>query len=64
VIQRPHFSQRYYRRGHDGYRRHDGRRYNDRRYTRRDGRRYSGDPYYDFNRQYWDRSYRNPYHRR
>lgn len=20
-----------------------------------------GDPYYDFNRQYWDRSYRNPY---
>jgi hypothetical protein len=22
-----------------------------------------GDPYYDFNRQYWDRSYRNPYRR-
>jgi hypothetical protein len=64
VIERPHFSQRYYRRGHDGYRRYDDRRYNDRRYTRRDGRRHSNDPYYDFNRQYWDRSYRNPYDRR
>jgi hypothetical protein len=27
---------------------------------RRDGS-YRGDPYYDFNREYWDRSYRNPY---
>ena len=26
---------------------------------RRDG--YRGDPYYDFNREYWDRSYHNPY---
>jgi hypothetical protein len=68
VIERPHFSQRYYRRGHDGGRygdrRYDNRRYNDRRYTRRDGRRYSNDPYYDFNRQYRDRSYRNRYDRR
>jgi hypothetical protein len=24
-------------------------------------RGYRGDPYYDFNREYWDRSYRNPY---
>jgi hypothetical protein len=57
VIERPHFTERYYRR-------YDDRRYSDRRYSRRDGRRYSGDPYYDFNRMYWDRSYRNPYDRR
>ena len=59
VIERPYFSHRYSRRGYDGDR--YSRRY-DRRY--RDGRRYSGDPYYDFNRQYWDRSYRNPYNHR
>jgi hypothetical protein len=64
VIEPPYRSHRYYRRGYDGGRygsRRDSRRY-DRRY--RDGRRYSSDPYYDFNRQYWDRSYRNPYNHR
>ena len=34
-------------------RRYDGRVYED--------GAYQGDPYYDFNRQYWDRSYQNPY---
>jgi hypothetical protein len=54
VIERPYFSSRYYtRRGYDGP-----------RYERRcdspcDGA-YRGDPYYDFNREYWDRSY-HPY---
>ena len=38
----------------DGY-------YRDGRYYRQDGA-YSGDPYYDFNRLYWDRSY-HPYDR-
>jgi hypothetical protein len=65
VIERPYFSQRYYRRGHDGgrygYRRYDDRRYNDRRYTRRDGRRHSNDPY--FSREYRDRRHRRPYDR-
>jgi hypothetical protein len=46
-------------RGYD--RRYDGRYATGRRY--RDDRRYRGDhvygedPYYDFNREYWDRSY-------
>ena len=67
VIQRPYFGGgSHYRRGYDG-RRYTSRRYDDRRYSRRydgrrhDGRRdgaYSGDPNYDFNRMYWDRSYR------
>lgn len=33
--------------------------YRDRNY----GPRYSDDPYYNFNREYWDRSYHNPYSR-
>jgi len=36
-------------------------RYVDRSDRYRDDRSYGGDPYYDFNREYWDRSYRNPY---
>jgi hypothetical protein len=49
VMERPYYGGRtYYRRGYD-----------DRRYSRRDGA-YGGDPYYDFNREYWDRSY-HPY---
>ena len=41
--------------------RYDDRYYRDGRYYRQDGA-YSGDPYYDFNRLYWDRSY-HPYDR-
>lgn len=55
VIERPYFGGRYDRRG-DTYRRYDGRRYD----RRRSSGAYSGDPYYDFNREYWDRSY-HPY---
>jgi hypothetical protein len=43
----------YDRRNDDRYR--DGRRYSDRRY--RNEPVYGEDPYYDFNREYWDRSY-------
>lgn len=50
VIERPYFGGRAYRRDHYG------RRYDD-RYL---GQGYRGDPYYDFNREYWDRSY-HPY---
>jgi hypothetical protein len=68
VIERPYFGGREYRRGYDS-RRYNDRRYNDRRYDQG----YRGDPYYDFNREYWDRSYhpyddpnygRRPYDRR
>ena len=41
--------------------RYDDRYYRDGRYYRQNGA-YSGDPYYDFNRLYWDRSY-HPYDR-
>jgi hypothetical protein len=68
VIERPVFGSRYSGRRYDrrySDRRHDDRRYDDRRYDDRRYRRqsngaYSGDPYYDFNREYWDRSY-HPY---
>jgi hypothetical protein len=77
VIRRPRFGYGFYSpsfacRAHRVYHSHwipvrsYGRRYIvverpvvvvDRRYD--DG--YRGDPYYDFNREYWDRNYRNPY---
>jgi len=41
--------------------RYDDRYHRDGRYYRQDGA-YRGDPYYDFNREYWDRSY-HPYDR-
>jgi hypothetical protein len=44
---------RYERRYDDRY--YTGRRYDDRRY--RNEPVYGEDPYYDFNREYWDRSY-------
>lgn len=50
VIEQPYFGGRAYRRDH--YSRRYADRYPDEGYR--------GDPYYDFNRQYWDRSYR-PY---
>jgi hypothetical protein len=59
VARRPYFGgPAYYRRGYDG-RRYTNRGYEDRRYSRRNPA-YSGDPYYDFNRELWDRSY-HPY---
>jgi hypothetical protein len=58
VMERPYFAGRtYYRGGYDG--RRYTNRYDERRYSRRDPA-YSGDPYYDFNRELWDRSY-HPY---
>ena len=55
VCEEPVYVERYVRRPYcdecdDGYARD---RYIDQGYR--------GDPYYDFNREYWDRSYRNPY---
>lgn len=41
-------------------RRYSDRRYSDPRYRRQSSGAYSGDPNYDFNREYWDRSY-HPY---
>src|SRR5688572_3505551 len=68
VLVQEGYAQPYYDRGYydDGYSRpryrEDRRSRGDRRY-RRDRGAYSGDPYYDFNREYWDRNYRNPYAR-
>jgi hypothetical protein len=56
VVERP--VERYVDRSYDDRPYRDDR-YRDDRY--RDDRSYAGDPYYDFNREYWDRSYRNPY---
>lgn len=55
VVQQPVLvvEEGYGRRYDDRYR--DGRRYRDRRY--RDEAYYGDDPYYDFNREYWDRSW-------
>ena len=54
VIERPYYSGRVYRRGYYGS--YGDRRSNDRYLDQG----YRGDPYYDFNREYWDRSY-HPY---
>jgi hypothetical protein len=55
VVERPVVvvERRYERRYEDDY--YTGRRYDDRRYRREPV--YGEDPYYDFNREYWDRSY-------